>query len=108
MKVTTTVLVIGVALGSFSHGAAAQPFSQVIVFGDSNVDTGYYKALASPGGGTTYNSLWRSAVAHGAGAPTTSPGLMNSQFLAAFFNLTANPANTAIAQTMITMLRHLR
>jgi phospholipase/lecithinase/hemolysin len=95
MKVTTAVLVIGVALGSFSQGAAAQPFSQVIVFGDSNVDSGYYKALANPGGGTTYNSLWASAVAHGAGAPTTSPGLMNSQFLAAFFNLTANPANTA-------------
>jgi outer membrane lipase/esterase len=31
---------------------------------------------------------------HHAGAPTTNPGLMNSQFLAAFFNLTANPANT--------------
>jgi phospholipase/lecithinase/hemolysin len=94
MKVSALVLLIAVALGSFSQGAAAQPFSQVIVFGDSNVDSGYYRALPNPGGGTTYNSLWPGAVMHHAGAPTTNPGLMNSQFLAAFFNLTANPANT--------------
>ena len=93
MKVTAIVLVIGVAL-VFAQRAVAQPFSQVIVFGDSNVDSGYYKALSNPGGSSTYNSLWASAVAHGAGAPTTNPGLMSSQFLAAFFNLTANPANT--------------
>jgi phospholipase/lecithinase/hemolysin len=94
MKVTAIVLVIGVALVSFAQRAVAQPFSQVIVFGDSNVDSGHFKALSNPGGSTTYNSLWASAVAHGAGAPTTNPGLMNSQFLASFFNLTANPANT--------------
>ena len=93
MKATAIVLVIGVAL-VFAQRAVAQPFSQVIVFGDSNVDSGYYKALSNPGGSSTYNSLWASAVAHGAGAPTTNPGLMSSQFLAAFFNLTANPANT--------------
>ncbi|MEA2935833.1 MAG: hypothetical protein QOD74_2479, partial [Variibacter sp.] len=28
--------------------AAAQPFNQVIVFGDSNVDSGYYRALSTP------------------------------------------------------------
>jgi phospholipase/lecithinase/hemolysin len=94
MKITAMVLIFAVALVSFAQRAAAQPFSQVIVFGDSNVDSGFYKALASPGGSTAYNNLWPSAVAHGAGVPTTSPGLMNSQFLAAFFNLTANPANT--------------
>ena len=73
--------------------SAAQPYSQVIVFGDSNVDAGYYKMLSSPGGGTTYNSLWPSAVAHGAGAPTTSPGLVYPGYLAAYFGLTANPSN---------------
>jgi hypothetical protein len=57
MKVTTALLGIVVALGSFSQDAAAQPFSQVIVFGDSNVDSGYYKALANPGGGTTYTAF---------------------------------------------------
>ncbi len=94
MKLTAIVLVIGVALVSFGQRAVAQPFSQVVVFGDSNVDSGYYKALSSPGGSSTYNSLWPSAVADGAGAPTTNPGLLSSQFLAAFFNLSANPVNT--------------
>ncbi|HUD87919.1 MAG TPA: FG-GAP-like repeat-containing protein [Xanthobacteraceae bacterium] len=94
MKLTAIVLIIGVALLSFVQRAAAQPFSQVVVFGDSNVDSGYYKALSSPGGSSTYNSLWPSAVADGAGAPTTNPGLLSSQFLAAFFNLSANPVNT--------------
>jgi phospholipase/lecithinase/hemolysin len=73
--------------------ATAQPYSQVIVFGDSNVDAGYYKMLSSPGGGTTYNSLWPTAVAHGAGAPTTSPGLVYPQYLAGYLGLTANPSN---------------
>jgi phospholipase/lecithinase/hemolysin len=73
--------------------SAAQPFSQVIVFGDSNVDAGFYKMLSSPGGGMAFNNLWPSAVQHGAGAPTTSPGLVYPQDLAAYFGLTANPSN---------------
>jgi phospholipase/lecithinase/hemolysin len=93
MRTLFAVLLLAILL-PYPAPSMAQPFSQVIVFGDSNVDSGYYKALSSPGGGTTYNSLWASAVANGAGAPTTNPGLMNSQFLARFFNLSANPANT--------------
>ena len=89
------LLIVAAALSCFVRQSAAQPFSQVIVFGDSNVDSGYYKALSSPGGGTTFNTDWPAAVAHGAGAPTSSPGLVNSQYLAAYFGLTANPANTA-------------
>jgi outer membrane lipase/esterase len=73
--------------------AGAQSFNQAIIFGDSSVDSGYFKALPNPGGGAIYNSYWASAVAAGAGAPTTSPGLVNSQFLASYFGLTANPAN---------------
>jgi outer membrane lipase/esterase len=75
----------------------AQSFSQTLVFGDSSVDAGFYKALPNPGTGgaqgAAYNSLWPAAVAAGAGAPTTNPGLMNSQVLASYFGLTANPAN---------------
>jgi phospholipase/lecithinase/hemolysin len=102
MKLTAIMLIIGVALVSFVQRAAAQPFSQVVVFGDSNVDSGYYKALSSPGGSSTYNSLWPSAVADGAGAPTTNPGLLSSQFLAAFFNLSANPVNTTAGTNFAT------
>ena len=69
------------------------PFNQFFGFGDSSIDSGFYRALSSPGGGANFNALWLSAVAHGAGKPTTSPGLMNSEALAALFGLTAIPAN---------------
>ena len=92
MRSLFAVLLLAMLL-SYPPQSVAQPFSQVIVFGDSNVDAGYYKMLSSPGGGTTFNSLWPTAVARGAGAPTTSPGLVYPGYLAAYFGLTANPSN---------------
>ena len=74
--------------------ATAQPFDAVIVFGDSNVDTGYYKALTNPGGSASYESYWAAALAAGAGAPTSNPDPGKAQMLAGYFNLTANPSNT--------------
>jgi outer membrane lipase/esterase len=95
-----TVTVVSVAMmaaPAMMSQASAQSFTQAIVFGDSSVDAGFYKALPNPGTGgpqgALYNSLWAAAVAAGAGAPTTNPGLMNSQILASYFGLTANPAN---------------
>jgi outer membrane lipase/esterase len=75
--------------------AAAQSFSQALVFGDSSVDSGFYKALGNPGGGDKFNLAFANAIAAGgSGAPTNSnPGLMNSQILAGYFGLTADPAN---------------
>jgi phospholipase/lecithinase/hemolysin len=78
--------------------ATAQPFNQVIVFGDSNVDTGYYRALSTPqpgaGAGSAFSPTnWANAVAAGAGAPTTNPDPGKAQFLASYFGLTANPSN---------------
>jgi phospholipase/lecithinase/hemolysin/sRNA-binding regulator protein Hfq len=72
---------------------AAPTFSQVIVFGDSAVDSGYYRAVANPSRNATYNAYWAAAVANGAGIPTSSPGLVYPQVLASYFGLTANPAN---------------
>ena len=83
---------LAVALGASLSPVVAQNFNQVVVFGDSSVDSGAYRGLASPGGGAAYNALWAVAVAAGAGKPTSSPGLMNSEALAAFFGLTAKPA----------------
>ena len=93
MKIGAISLVIAAATLTFVQPSAAQPFTQVIVFGDSNVDSGFYKVLPNPGGNATFNADWAPAVAHGAGAPTTSPNLMNSQMLASSFGLTANPSN---------------
>ena len=81
------------ALGLTSR-ASAQSFTQALVFGDSSVDSGFYKAVGSPGGGNQFNIAFAKAIANGGtGAPTNTPGLMNSQILAGFFGLTANPAN---------------
>jgi outer membrane lipase/esterase len=95
IKYATALWAIVAVLLSFAQPSVAQPFNQVIVFGDSNVDSGYYKALPNPGGSATYNSLWPTAVADGAGAPTTNPGPVKSQVLASILGLTANPANTS-------------
>jgi outer membrane lipase/esterase len=75
--------------------AQAQSFSQMLVFGDSSVDSGFYKVLGNPGAANNnFNIAFAAAIAAGGtGAPTNSPGLMNSQVLAAYFGLTANPAN---------------
>ena len=74
--------------------ASAQSFNQALVFGDSTVDSGFYKALGSPGGGNKFNIAFTNAIAAGGtGAPTNTPGLMNSQVLAGYFGLTADPAN---------------
>ena len=82
-----------VALAACVCSADAQTFNQFVGFGDSTIDSGFYRALPSPGGGATFNAFWPAAVAAGAGKPTTSPGQMNSEALASLFGLSALPAN---------------
>ena len=74
--------------------AASQSVSQVVVFGDSTVDSGWYRNAAPNSTNPTYNTDFASAVTQGGGTATTNPGPINSQLLAGFFGLTANPANT--------------
>ncbi len=75
--------------------AFAQNYNQFIAFGDSTTDSGW---LANPayklGGPTAFDSNTAAAVAAGGNAHWTGPGPNNSQILAGFFGLTANPANT--------------
>ena len=73
--------------------ADAQNFNQFVVFGDSNVDSGFYRALPNPAAAQPSTRFWAAAVAAGAGAPTSRPGLMSSEALAAMFGLTAIPSN---------------
>ena len=87
------ILVFTTALVVASAQAEAQTFNQFVAFGDSNVDSGFYRALPNPGGGVNFNNAWAAAVAAGAGAPTSRPGLMSSEALAAMFGLTAIPSN---------------
>ncbi len=73
--------------------ARAQTYSEAVVFGDSNLDSGYYRALPSTGTSAAFDALWPAAVASGAGAATSRPGLMNSEHLANYFGLDLKPSN---------------
>jgi outer membrane lipase/esterase len=84
-KIIRRALALVVVLAAAGGSAHAQSFNQFIGFGDSTIDSGFYRALPNPGGGANFNTLWPAAVAAGAGKPTTSPGPMNSEALAAYF-----------------------
>lgn len=79
----------------FTAAASAQNYNQMVFFGDSNLDTGYYRQLTNPNNNNnaTQIAAWDAAIATGAGAPTSRPGLMNAEVLAGFFGLTAIPSN---------------
>jgi outer membrane lipase/esterase len=74
-----------------SSTVAAQQFNQAIVFGDSTVDSGWYKNATTGSG--LYNSAIADAVKLGGQAKPGGPGLMVSEALADYFGLTATPAN---------------
>jgi outer membrane lipase/esterase len=84
----------GAALVVGCSPAASQSVSQVVVFGDSTVDSGWYRNAAPNSTNPTYNTDFAIAVTQGGGTATTNPGPVNSQLLVGFFGLTANPANT--------------
>src|SRR5262244_3243789 len=90
-------LALGAAV-AVSSPAAAQSINQFVGFGDSTIDSGWYRnnivgGVPFAGGGANFNSLFPGAVAEGAGRATTSPGLMSSELLAGFFGTTAIPSN---------------
>jgi outer membrane lipase/esterase len=81
---------------SFNQFAHAQNFNQLIAFGDSTTDTGWF-ARASAGttfGAQIYNGFIQNSLANGGNAHFTGPGPGNAQILGSFFGLPANPANT--------------
>jgi phospholipase/lecithinase/hemolysin len=43
------ISVMALALAAGAEPVFAQSFNQMFVFGDSSVDSGYYKILSSPG-----------------------------------------------------------
>jgi outer membrane lipase/esterase len=73
--------------------AASQTINQFIGFGDSTIDSGWYRNAAPNSTNPVYNTDFAIAVTQGGGKATTNPGLVSSQFLAADFGQTAIPAN---------------
>jgi outer membrane lipase/esterase len=75
----------------------AQSFNQLVGFGDSTIDTGWYTGATSGPHATGVHSVDTSiaaSLASGGNAHPTGPGLGNAQILAGFFGLSANPADT--------------
>ncbi len=73
--------------------ATSQTFNQFVGFGDSTIDSGWYRNLAFPTGNAIIDADLPAAVANGGGLSTTGPGPVSSQGLAAYFGLNGNPAN---------------
>jgi hypothetical protein len=73
MRFGRLALATGVALLSAVHVAGAQSFTQTIVFGDSNVDSGWWKDWLAAGnstGGANKDTVLKNSIAQGGtGAP---------------------------------------
>lgn len=72
--------------------ASTQSLTQFFGFGDSTIDSGWYRNASS--GSPGFDARIAAAVAMGGRATPGGPGLMVSEVLAAHFALSANPANT--------------
>jgi outer membrane lipase/esterase len=85
-------IILAAAFFLLAETASAGPFSRLWVFGDSNVDTGWYKV--SPwSGSNSFDIYFQQSSTYGFGKPTTSPGPVSVQVLARILGLHARPAN---------------
>jgi outer membrane lipase/esterase len=85
------MLVLATWFAGSGASGAAHPFDQLIGFGASTIDSGWFIYQPPPVG--VNGPLWTTAIANGGGKPTTPYGLMVSELLAAHFGLTAYPAD---------------
>jgi outer membrane lipase/esterase len=90
---TSAGAAVALAIVATGTPAAGQAFNQFIAFGDSTIDSGWYRNAAPNSTNAIYNADFAAALPQGGGKATTNPGLVSSQFLAGSFGLTANPAN---------------
>jgi outer membrane lipase/esterase len=91
------VCLAGAILGGLTQGAGAQNFNQLVGFGDSTVDTGWYTGATSGAHSTgvaTTDAQIAAALAAGGNAHPTGPGLGYAQILAGLFGLSVNSATT--------------
>lgn len=72
--------------------ASADPFTQLWVFGDSTVDTGWYK-VSPYSGNPNFDMYLPDSAVDGFGAQTSNPGKVSVQVLAKTLRLHAEPAN---------------
>ena len=93
-KAMATAVASLVFCAAMPFSAHAQNFAQFFGFGDSTIDSGWYRNAAPLSNNATYNADFPAGLAAGGGKATTNPGQVSSEMLAGKFGLTANPANT--------------
>lgn len=87
--VTHCVLVFSIVL---ANAASAQQFSRFYGFGDSNIDTGWFRKSST--GSAAFDTAIANGLAAGAGGKfTEGTGRLSSEVLAGYFGLRADPAN---------------
>jgi outer membrane lipase/esterase len=74
--------------------AEAQNYNQLVAFGGSTTDTGWYANAKLSPVPNVFDVGIASAIAAGGNAHFTGPGVGNAQILGAFFGVPANSANT--------------
>lgn len=79
---------------ALTESAAAQNFSKLYGFGDSSIDTGWYRNSRT--GLASFDAAIAAGLPQGAGGKfTEGTSAMSPEVLAAYFGLSANPANEA-------------
>ena len=95
MKFRSAYLAVAVLLSAVQT-SSAQSFNNFFAFGDSTIDSGWWKAAlpSNATGKASKDALIAASIAQGGtGAPVGAGYLMNSQLLASYFGLSAIPAN---------------
>ena len=99
MKFNAFILpLVGVLIGVACNPTSATTFDNVFVFGDSTVDTGWFRYKPLPGN-PTLNALAAASLADGGRIPDTPYGVGAAQVLAGSYGLTANPADNGAGGT---------
>ena len=87
------VAILALSLAILCDPASSQQFNQFVGFGDSTIDSGWYRNLAFPTGNAAVDAGLPTAIANGGGLSTTGPGPVSSQILGGDFGLNTAPAN---------------
>jgi outer membrane lipase/esterase len=85
------ILVLFAVFCAMAGSAVARPFNQLWVFGDSTVDSGWYRE--KPYSGEANYDFYIKQSAAAVGRPTSSPGPMSVEVLGAALGVTARPEN---------------
>ena len=85
------ILVLFAVFCAMAGPAVARPFNQLWVFGDSTVDSGWYRE--KPHSGEANYDFYIKQSAAAVGRPTSSPGPMSVEVLGAALGVTARPEN---------------